>query len=105
MDPQIRFLLVLKPFSINNGMRHLHPGDILVQAIPDAETYVEHGSARWIGIDEWSAILTEKAKNSARKAKPVTALAGMPGLATGGEYSGDDLVGRVPITPERRRKP
>ena len=36
-------------------------------------------------------------------ARSVTALPGLPGLAVGGEQTGDDLVGRVPMTPERRR--
>lgn len=35
------------------------------------------------------------------KAKRITALPGLSGTAVGGEQTGDDLVGRVPMTKER----
>lgn len=35
------------------------------------------------------------------KAKRITALPGLSGTAVGGEQTGDDLVGHVPMTKER----
>ena len=37
-------------------------------------------------------------------ARSVTAEPGLPGIAVGGELTGNDLVGKIPETVERRRR-
>ena len=78
------------------GNREYHPG----QALPseNAETaaaWVESGAAIWRD-DDYEPL-------TFAKARPATAAAGLPGISVGGEASGDDLVGRVPTTPQRKR--
>lgn len=46
---------------------------------------------------------TPPEEESRPTAKPAYAIPGLSGIAVGGEQTGDDLVGKVPITPERMR--
>lgn len=59
-----------------------------------AEAWVESGSAVW--LDE-----PHPAQPTAKRA---AAVPGLSGIAVGGEMTGDDLVGRVPVTPERKKR-
>ena len=78
------------------GNREYKPG----QALPseDAATaaaWVESGAAIWRDDDYQPPTYA--------KAKSATAEAGLPGLAVGGEVTGNELVGKVPATHERKR--
>lgn len=72
-------------------------GDILPtddQGTVDA--WLEAGSAEWVPVEDLLA-------PEAPKAKPATATPGLAGTAVGGEGAEDNLVGRVPNTPERSK--
>lgn len=84
--------LIAKEY-IQYGYRRYKPGDILPSEVELANAWVESDSAVW----------REDAPPTRPTAKPVTAMPGMPGCAVGGERTVDELVGRVPITPERKR--
>ena len=76
------------------GNREFHPGDELpTDDVSKADALVENGAAAWCG----------DAPPVRVAAIPATAQPGMTGRAVGGEVTGNDLVGRVPDTPERRR--
>lgn len=85
--------LVAKAYIQDNFHRYA-PGDLLPLGSPMAEAWVESGAAVW--RDE-----TPPAQPTAKRA---TAVPGLPGLAVGGEITGDDLVGKVPVTHERRKR-
>lgn len=71
------------------------PGDLLpTENESDVAAWLEAGSAAWVPVED---LLAPKAA----KARPVVAQPGLPGIAVGGEATGDDLVGRVPKTAER----
>ena len=76
--------------------REYFPGDALPSDHPDAGAWVEAGTAVWVDADKKPPTHT--------KARMAAAPAGLPGKAVGGEATGDDLVGKVPATPARRRK-
>lgn len=79
------------------GNREYKPGEALPsENAASAAALVESGSAIWRDDDHEPPIFA--------KARLATAQAGMPGLAVGGEESGDDLVGKVPTTHERTRR-
>ena len=88
-------LLALAYIQTDMGFTRYRPGDLLPPDHPDADAWVEAGSAKWVGADY--------APPTYARARPVTAPAGLAGLAVGGEATGDDLVGHVPTTHERRR--
>lgn len=76
------------------------PGDLL--PLDDTEmvnAWIEAGTAVWMDLAEYMTA------PSTATARLVTAMPGMSGLAVGGEATGDELVGRVPLTPERRKRP
>ncbi len=73
------------------GNTEFRAGDILPSDAPDAQAWIECGSAFW----------REEPPAEQPKAKQACATPGLPGLAVGGEQSGDDLVGKVP--PRRKR--
>lgn len=80
---------------IQVGFRRFGPGDVLPSdnsALVSA--WVESGSAMWRDGDPpaWT------------QAKRVAAEPGLFGIAVGGELTGDDLVGKIPMT-ERRQSP
>ena len=78
------------------GFRDYRPGEELPsEDAARAAAWVESGTAIWRDDDYVSPTYV--------KAKPAAAEAGMPGLAVGGEGSGDDLVGKVPATHQRKR--
>lgn len=77
---------------IQVGYKRYRPGDTLPIDSPDALTWVECGSAMW----------REEQPPKRTIAKPAAAPAGMPGIAVGGETTGDDLVGRIPMTERRQ---
>ena len=91
-----KLLLALAYIQTDMGFTRYRPGDLLPPDHPDAEAWVEAGSAKWVNAEDY-------APPTYARATPATALAGLPGLAAGGEATGEDLVGRVPLTPERRR--
>ena len=79
------------------GNREYKPGEALPsENAANAAAWVESGSAIWRDDDYEPPTYV--------KARPATAQAGLPGLAVGGEASGDDLVGKVPATHERTRR-
>jgi len=84
-------LVALRPIVYGN--KEYQSGEVLPSDAPDAETWVECRSAFW----------REEAPAEQPKAKLATATPGLPGLAVGGEQTGDDLVGKVPPTPKRKR--
>ncbi len=91
-------ILVAQAFiQTDRGFTQYHPGDILPSDSPDADAWVEAGSAVWMDAEEY---LTAEWTEAVRATAPV----GMPGMAVGGEMAEDNLVGRVPITEQRRRK-
>lgn len=82
---------------IQIGFTRYAPGDFLPTDRPeDAAAWIEAGTAMWVPEDYRPP--------SYATAHPVTADPGMPGIAVGGELTGDDLVGRIPKTEERRRR-
>lgn len=82
---------------IQVGFTRYRPGDTLPSDHPDAATWLECGSA--VRRSESDTPPTWA------KAQRAAAEPGLPGLATGGEATGADLVGRVPMTEQRRRTP
>lgn len=93
----VRFLLILTPIYTDSGFTYLKPGTMIPQsaAPPEAAGWVEAGSARWI--------LPGPALKAQVRATMVTALPGLTGQASGGEGTPENLVGRVPLTLERRQ--
>ena len=85
--------LVAKAYIQDNYHRYA-PGDLLPSESPMAEAWVESGTAVW----------RDEPLPTRPTAKRVTAEPGLPGLAAGGEMTGDDLVGKVPVTPERKKR-
>ena len=83
--------------DIQDGFIRYRPGDALPSDHPDAATWLECGSA--VRRSESDTPPTWA------KAQMAAAEPGLPGLATGGEATGADLVGRVPMTEQRRRTP
>ncbi|MCX4294377.1 MAG: hypothetical protein OSJ56_10015 [Prevotella sp.] len=78
---------------IQIGYKRYKPGDILPQDSPDVSAWIECGSAMW----------QEEKPPKRTVAKQAAAQSGMPGIAVGGEISGNDLVGRIPSTERRQR--
>jgi len=79
--------------TILYGQTEYRAGELLPSDAPDAETWVECGSAKW----------REEPPAEQPTAKQASATPGLPGLAVGGEQTGDDLVGRVPPSEKRKR--
>lgn len=80
---------------IQAGFRDYWPGDTLPAEHPDAAAWVESGAALWRDED-----YTPQGRATAKR---VSAEPGLSGIAVGGEATGEDLVGKVPITERRRR--
>lgn len=57
-------------------------------------------------INGGAAVMKEdnETPKKVEKAVPATAVPGIPGIAVGGEGASENLAGRVPATPKRRRK-
>ena len=90
-----RLLLAQAYIEADGRLTLYRPRDLLPSDSPDAAACGGAGSAIWVDVDYQPPTYT--------RAKPATALAGLPGLAIGGGATGDDLVGRVPMTEERKR--
>lgn len=91
--------LVAREF-IQVGSRIYRPGDILPSEDRGlVEAWIEAGTAVWMDPAEYMTAPTSGT------AKLVTAMPGLTGLAVGGEATGNEMVGRVPLTPERRKRP
>ncbi len=88
-------LLALTDIQTDGGFTQYRAGDFLPPEHPDAQAWVEAGSAKLVDADYEPPTYA--------RARSITAPAGLPGLAVGGEATGDDLVGRVPMTRERMR--
>jgi len=78
------------------GFREYVPGDILPADHPDAAVWAQSGTAVW-KPDDYQPPAWPRAKRAA-------AQAGLPGLAIGGEAAMENLVGRIPDTPQRERR-
>lgn len=77
------------------GFRNVQPGELLPTDDADqAEAWVASGAAAWC-----------EDTPTRYAAAPEAAMAGMPGLAIGGETDGHDLVGRIPFNPARNGGP
>ena len=85
-------LIALRPIVCGNT--EYQTGSILPSDNPDVDTWVACGSAVWKEAEP-SVQLT---------ARLMCAEPGLPGTAVGGEQTGEDLVGKVPMTPTRKRK-
>ena len=85
-------LIALRPIVYGNT--EYQTGDILPSDNPDADEWVACGSAVW----------RETEPATLPTAKLMCAEPGLPGTAVGGEQTGEDLVGKVPMTPTRKRK-
>ncbi len=81
--------------DIQGDFTRYHAGDELPADAAAAAAWVEARTAMWVGEDYRLPTLP--------RAGQITAIPGLFGTAVGGEQTGDDLVGRVPITPERMR--
>lgn len=82
---------------IQIGFTRYAPGDFLPTDKPeDTAAWVDAGTAMWVPEDY-------KPPDHAA-AHLVTAEPGLPGIAVGGELTGDDLAGKIPKTVERRRR-
>lgn len=90
-------LVALAFIQTNLGFTRYRPGDILPADHPQAAAWVESGAAVWRGDDHEPPMRVTAARAAAEP--------GLPGLAVGGEATGEDLVGRVPMTEQRRRRP
>lgn len=90
-------LVALVHLQTNMGFTRYRPGDILPADHPQAAAWVESGAAVWRDDSHESSMRVT--------AERVVAAPGLPGLAVGGEATGDDLVGKVPMTEQRRRAP
>jgi hypothetical protein len=77
------------------GSREFFSGDVIPEPEknPDAEAWAESGAASWV----------EEDPPASARAAMMAAESGVPGLATGGEGAPDNLVGKAPKTPQRRR--
>lgn len=94
MDDSPQCLKALAPILIHGRVYKI--GDLLpTDDTGDVAAWLETGSAVWVPVES----LLEPA---APKAKLVVATPGLAGLVTGGEGAPDNLVGRVPLTAERR---
>ena len=82
---------------IQVGFAQYKPGDFLPADRPeDTAAWIEAGTAMWVPEDYHPP--------SGVAARPVTAEPGLPGIAVGGELTGNDLIGKIPETVERRRR-
>lgn len=71
-------------------------GDELpVNDVAMVEAWIEAGTAVWSDGEE---------EEKPPKAVPKTAEPGLPGKAVSSETDGEDLVGKVPKTPARKKK-
>lgn len=86
---------LLATAHIQIGFTRYKPGDFLPDTDTSVPDWLEAGTAVWVP-DDYTA-------STGTKAKLATAEPGLPGIAAGGEMTGDDLVGQVPQTHERRR--
>ena len=90
-------LVALVHLQTDMGFTRYRPGDILPADHPQATTWVESGAAVWHGDDHKPTMRVT--------AERAAAAPGLPGLAVGGEATGDGLVGKVPMTEQRRKAP
>lgn len=90
-------LIAATHIQTDMGFTRYRPGEVLPSDHPDAAAWVESGAAFWRS-DNYVKMNQVTAKRAA--APP-----GLPGLAVGGEATGEDLVGKVPMTEQRRRGP
>ena len=85
---------------IQIGSKTYLPGELLpLDNAEMADAWIDAGTAVWMDLAEYMTV------SSSTTARLVTAMPGMPGLAVGGEAVGNELIGRVPLTPERRKQP
>ncbi len=90
-------LVALVSIQAQAGFRVYQPGDTLPADDPaQAEEWTRCGAAVWQDDDHTPATWA--------KAQQAAADPGLPGLAVGGEATGNDLAGRVPMTHERSRR-
>lgn len=80
---------------IQYGYQRYKPGDTLPSDAPLAADWIKSGAAMWRDGEP------PKRTRAVRR----TAQAGMPGIAVGGEVTGNDLAGRIPETERRKRPP
>lgn len=85
--------LVVKA-NIQVGFVRYSPGDILPAEHPLANAWVKSDAAVWL----------EETASTRPTAKRATAEPGLPGLTSGGELTGDEYVGKIPSTKERKRR-
>ena len=90
-------LVALVHIQTDLGFTRYRPGDALPADHPQAAAWVESGAAVWRGDDHGPTMRVTAARAAADP--------GLPGLAVGGEATGEDLVGRVPMTEQRRQTP
>ncbi len=97
-NDEVRYLLILSDIYTNSGMTRLTPGTLIPSlAAPEkAASWVEAGSARWV--------TPESPQKQPTAAKMLTAKPGLPGVVSGGEHTTEELIGRVPDTPQRKRR-
>ena len=82
--------------AISTIFYHNHqylPGDLLPEESEEKEKWIECGSAY-----ETDTIETPP------KAKKAAAMPGLPGIARGNLETDDNLIGRIPDNPVRKRK-
>lgn len=90
-------LIALTYIQTDMGFTRYRPGDTLPAEHPDAAAWIQSGAAVEKPEDYQPTTWTA--------AKRAAAISGLPGVAVGGEAAMDALVGRVPITQQRRRPP
>ena len=90
-------LIALTYIQTDMGFTRYRPGDTLPADHPDAATWLENGSAVRRGESD--------APPTWAKAQLAAAPPGLPRRATGGGAPGGAMVGRVPLTGQRRRGP
>ena len=88
---------------IKVGFREYGPGDTLPPNHPDASAWVKSGAAVW--RPDGDRLSEDYQPPAWARAKRAAATPGLPGIAVGGEATREALVGRVPMTAERRRTP